>query len=940
MSQSLVARVLRPVPIVCGLVALTAAPAASLTAQQPARPGPVRAAAAHATKGVTVEGITEYSLPNGLRVLLFPDPTKPTATVNITYLVGSRHEGYGETGMAHLLEHMAFKGSTHHRNIPQELTEHGSRPNGTTWWDRTNYFETVPATEANIEWALDLEADRMVNSFIAKKDLESEFSVVRNEFEMDENNPFRVLMDRTLSTAYLWHGYGRETVGSRSDIEHVPIERLQAFYHRNYQPDNALLVVAGKFDPAKTLAAIERQFGAVPKPQRSMAAGNLLFPTYTVEPTQDGEREATVRRVGDAPLLMAGYHVPAGSHADFAAVDLLSWILGDNPSGRLYKALVNTKLAASTGAFAFQLREPAMLLATVELRAGQSIDSARTGLIRALDAAASAPVTDEEVQRAKTARLRDIDLELNNSEEIGYDLTEWAAMGDWRLFFLHRDRIAKVTPADVQRVAAAYLKPSNRTVASFVPTSKPDRAEIPAAPGVAGMVAGYAGHEVVQAGEAFDASPTNIDARSARSALPNGMQLTLLAKQTRGTRVLAELTLRFGSEQTLMGQAAASGLLSALLSRGTTQLTRQQVSDSLDRLKAQVYIGGGVNNAVVDVETTRPNLLPVLELIAQEVRSPRFDADELEKLKRERLAGIESSRSEPAVLARNAFRRALKPRAKGHPLYVPTIDEQIADINAVSLDQIKALHRTLYGASAADLAVLGDFDRGAVTAAATRLFGDWKNPEPFARLADSYAASDSTLIKIETPDKANASFNAGQMIPLRDDDPDYPAMVLADFMLGGGFLNSRLATRIRQKEGISYGVGSGFSASSLDHTATFTVGAIYAPQNIERLHHAVREELDRVRKDGFTAAEIAAAKPGFLQERSQSRANDDELETILTERRYAGRTMAYDADLEKKIQALTPAQINAAVKKYIDPSHMVMVQAGDFAKNPPVKVTP
>jgi len=165
-------------------------------------------------------------------------------------------------------------------------------------------------------------------------------------------------------------------------------------------------------------------------------------------------------------------------------------------------------------------------------------------------------------------------------------------------------------------------------------------------------------------------------------------------------------------------------------------------------------------------------------------------------------------------------------------------------------------------------------------------------------------------------------------------------MVLADFMLGGGFLNSRLATRIRQKEGISYGVGSGFSASSLDHTATFTVGAIYAPQNIERLHHAVREELDRVRKDGFTAAEIAAAKPGFLQERSQSRANDDELETILTERRYAGRTMAYDADLEKKIQALTPAQINAAVKKYIDPSHMVMVQAGDFAKNPPVKVTP
>src|SRR5688572_5541712 len=256
------------------LALVAASRATEAVAQQPVK----------ATHVTTVEGISEHLLPNGLRVLLFPDASKPTITVNITYLVGSRHEGYGETGMAHLLEHLVFKGSKKHPNIPQELTDHGSRPNGTTWYDRTNYFETVPATDANLEWALDLEADRMINSFIAKKDLESEFSVVRNEFESGENNPFRVTLERVMDAAFRWHGYGRSTIGNKSDIEGVPIDRLQAFYRRYYQPDNAVLVVAGKFDPEKTLAIIENKFGRIPRPKRSAEAGNLLHATYTVEP--------------------------------------------------------------------------------------------------------------------------------------------------------------------------------------------------------------------------------------------------------------------------------------------------------------------------------------------------------------------------------------------------------------------------------------------------------------------------------------------------------------------------------------------------------------------------------------------------------------------------------------------------------------------------------
>ena len=885
-----------------------------------------------ATLVTTVEGISEYSLPNGLRILLVPDQSKPTVTVNITYLVGSRHEGYGESGMAHLLEHLVFKGTPRHPNIPQELTEHGSRPNGTTWYDRTNYFETVPATDVNLEWALDLEADRMVNSFIAKKDLESEFTVVRNEFEGGENSPFNVTLQRTMSTAYLWHGYGRSTIGSQADLENVPIERLQAFYRKYYQPDNAILVVAGKFEPEKTLRLIEQKFGVIPKPVRSLERGNLLYPTYTAEPVQDGEREVTVRRVGDLQLLLAAYHVPAGSHPDFAAVEVLSSVLGDNPSGRLYKALVDTKLAASAGSFAFQLREPSLLFGYAQLRTDQSLDSARKVLTATFDNLGSTTFTAEEVDRAKTDLLRNAELLLNNSERVGYELTEWAAMGDWRLFFLHRDRVEKVTPADVQRVAAAYLKPANRTIGMFQPTPSPDRATIPAVKDIAAQVAEYKGREAVAQGEAFDPSPSNIESRVQRFSLPNGAQVTLLPKETRGDRVVAQIILRQGTEQSLMNKGTTASLAVAMLSRGTTSLTREQVQDSLSKLKANVSIVGGGNNVITRVETTRPNFLATLDLVAQQLRSPRFDADEFAKLKQERLASIEAGKSEPNVLASIAINKLLNPVPKGHLLYAASPDENIADINATTLEDVRSFHSGYLGASHADVAIVGDFDAAAARDAVTRLFGSWNSPQPFSRLVRTYTPTDSAMTSILTPDKAQAIYLAAQTIKLSDADADYPAMLLANYMLGGGFLNSRLATRLRQRDGLSYGVGSGFSAQALDQYAIFQGFAIYAPQNADRVVTAFREELDRAVREGFTQAEVDAAKAGYVQSRSQARANDAELVGLLVDRRFAGRNMTYDAKLDADLAALTAEQVNAALRKYLDPSRLIVVRAGDWNK--------
>lgn len=876
----------------------------------------------------SVEGITEYRLRNGLRVLLFPDPSKQTITVNITYLVGSLHENYGETGMAHLLEHLVFKGTPRHPDIPQELTEHGSRPNGTTSFDRTNYYETFQATEENLRWALDLEADRMINSFIAKKDLDTEFSVVRNEFEAGENNPFQALMKRVTSAAFDWHNYGKETIGDRSDIENVSIDRLQAFYRRYYQPDNAVLMVTGKIDEAKTLALVHQYFGPIPKPSRTLPK------LYTTEPTQDGERFVTVRRVGDIQGIMVAHHVPAGSHPDFSAVEVLGATLGDTPSGRLHKALVETKKAVYVANFEQPGYDPNTSMLFIVVPKDSDLDDARSTVLRVLDDVVQRPPTAEEVDRARTRLLKQIDLELAASDRIGLNMSEYMSQGDWRLYFLRRDRIKEVTPADVQRVAAKYFKLSNRTVGVFIPTEKPDRSEIPARPDVVEMIKDYQGQAAVAMGEAFDPSPANIESRAQRLTTSSGMKLAFVPKKTRGGKVFARLTLRFGNEQALMDRGEVGELAATMLLRGTAERTREQIQDGFDKLKAEVYVFGGAEQASAMIETTRENLPGVMTLLAEAMREASFPVKEFEQAKQDAITHLEFDRREPQAIARIHLEHVLSPYPKGHPRYAGTIDEAIAEAKAITLEGVKEFYRDFYGANHSELAVVGDFDHQEVAKLAHELFGRWKSKVPYARIPDIYRDVAPANRVIETPDKPSAMFVAGMNLDLRDDDPDYPALVLGNHLLGGGFLNSRLAVRIRQKEGLSYGVRSSLSASSLDKSGRFTANAIYAPENAAKLETAFTQEIERALNEGFAANEVTAAKLGWLQSRQVSRAQDSELASRLANYLFLDRTLDWDAELENRIDSLSAEEIVAALRRHLDPNKLTLIKAGNFARGP------
>ena len=902
---------------VAGLVSALAVPVA-VEAQLPAG----------VTEVASVEGITEYRLDNGLRFLLFPDQSKQQITVNITYLVGSRHEGYGETGMAHLLEHLVFKGTPDHPDIPKELDEHGAFPNGTTWFDRTNYFETFPATDENLDWALDLEADRMVNSFIAAADLESEMTVVRNEWEAGENSPQGVLQKRVMSAAYDWHNYGNSTIGARADLENVPIDRLQAFYRKYYQPDNAILVVAGRFEPARALALVAEKFGGIPRPERTGA--NQLFRTYTAEPAQDGERTVTLRRVGDVQLVMAAYHMPPGSHEQFAAVDVMTHLLSTRPAGRLYKALVETGLAAGAFAFNYQLREPGMLLTAAEVREEDSLETAAETLLETVQALVDDPPTEEEVERARTDYLSSIELAFNNPQGIALQLSEWASMGDWRLFFLHRDRLERVTPEAVHQVAQAYLKPSNRTIGYFYPAEEtPARAEIPATPDVEALVASYTGREAVAEGEAFDPTIENIEARTERFELPNGLKVAFLQKENRGDAVNVSFALRHGTESALMGQATAASLAGAMLMRGTTSRSRQEISDELDRLKAQGGIGGSVTSANGSFTTVRENLPAVLRLGAEILRQPAFDAEEFELLREERLAGIESQMSEPQALVIQAFQRHFGDYPADHPRYSPTFEEQIERLEAATVDEARAFWEDFYGAQGGTLSVVGDFDAAEIRALTEELFGDWTANEAYARVPIQYREIEPLTLDIETPDKANAMMFAGLTIRMRDDHPDYPALLLGNHILGGG-MNSRLFSRIRGEEGLSYGVGSNYGAPPIDDNAQFAAFAIFAPENGDKVVASFTDVLDTTLADGFTEEEFEGSKRGYLDQAQNSRSNDAVIANMLSNSLFLDRPLSFTSEQEAAIEALTVDEVVAAMRRHIDPAKLTIIRGGDF----------
>ncbi|AOW10770.1 M16 family metallopeptidase [Flavobacterium gilvum] len=875
----------------------------------------------------SVEGIKEYSLPNGLKILLIPDAAQSNVIVNIVYGVGSRHEGYGESGMAHLLEHMMFKRSSKFTDIKKTIADKGAQANGTTYYDRTNYYEALPATDENLKWALEMEADRMVTSAILQSDLNTEFSVVRNEFEIGENDPSGILNDRILSTAYLWHNYGKSTIGSKEDIERVPASRLKVFYQKYYQPNNATLIVGGKFDEKKTLSWIKEYFAPIPKSKTEIEK------TYTVEPVQDGERFVELKRNGDLQYIGMAYHTPSYSDKEFAANDALISILTNNPSGILYKTLVETKLSTTVYGYTLPLKDPGFSYFGCDVAKDKDINVVQKAFLETMNTVPNMTFTEEDLKRAKNELLKHFENTYNKTLNLSIALTEFIGAGDWRLFFINRDNIEALTVADIQNAAKKYYLQSNRTWGRFIPEKNSERTKVNDPQDIAPLVKGYKGKAMEANTNTFEASAANIMKATEEGKLASGGRYALLEKPAKGNKIEGRLLLRMGDEKSLSQKSMIAELTASMLKLGTKTRSKKDINDQIDQYKLNLSTVGSVDGLYVRISTDKANLGNALNLVQDILRNPSFDVAEFEKLKLEAKSGLESQRNEPQAVASQELVKTIALYLKTHPFYTETIDESLATLDKITIDDLKNFYATFYGGSNSIASFVGGIDKDLIKKFLSSTLDNWSPKVAYKRIPTQYFDVKSSDKTIQINDKTNAVLFGRINLNVGEKNPDYPALEMANELLGGGsFLSSRIPQRLRETEGLSYGAGSYLQANAIDPTGDWGVYAFYNPTMKDKLATALNEEIQKAISKGFTKEEFDSSLKSWLQNRQTMLGTDEFIVRQLRENIDLGKTFKDYQDFETKVKSLDVQKVNSALVKYFDPKKLVIINAGDFAK--------
>lgn len=871
------------------------------------------------------QGIDEYILPNGLKVLLFADPSSANVTVNITYLVGSRHEGRGEAGMAHLLEHMLFRGTHRLKDVKAALQDHGANFNGTTWYDRTNYYETMTPTDENLEFALKLESDRMLNSLILREDLDAEMTVVRNEFEMGENNPVHVLHDQIMSMAYRWHNYGKTTIGNRSDIERVPTHALRKFYEYYYQPDNAVLIVAGQFNRESAYNLIDKYFAVLPRPTRTLDA------TYTEEPAQDGPRELILERVGDMASVAAAYHIPALSHPDHASIKVLFQCLADEPSGILYEELVATGLCSEIFAMSYGLYEPGMAMCFVRPVKNDQAMNIRDRLINLLEHDACKTIDDVEVQRIKMRELKRVKQAMANSKDLALKLSEAIACGDWRLFFWYRDQISNVSLDDVKRVLKHYIIASNRSAGVFMPIKDPVRVAIDPAPPLDEVLSSVVEDQSIAMGEEFEASAENIEAHVIRKDIAPNKHLAMLAKKTRGQIVKAEFRFRFGNERALFPVVKEFWLIPSLLWRGTSKYSFQQIRDRVDGLMSTLDIDGYDGILIASIKSERAHFQEMIDLTLHMLMSSSFNPEEFAIVRQREIDNYEEVKSDPQRVGFQELERLKNPWPKDNIHYVHSFDEIIEGLRSLSLAHLKSAYQNLVSIDYCSVGLVGDFEPELVSEKLRAALCVQAKGEPFARITQPFIKNIATEVKLDCPDKEMAIIAEAFNFPMRDDHPDYVPLKMANYMFGE-HMNSRLMNRIREREGISYGAGSSIEISRHEEHASLNIYAMAAPESISRARRAIEEEWSRLLSQGIEEKELETAKVSMWLSFQNVLGNDGYLVHALARDLEIGRDFWWRKQLYERVKNITCKEINHAMQQWWKGVEFSRVIACDLSK--------
>ncbi|GGE96056.1 M16 family metallopeptidase [Flavobacterium limi] len=891
-------------------------------------------------------GIEEYLYqPNGMNVLLLQDNASPVATVQIVYRVGSKHEVLGNTGSTHLLEHLMFKGTpTFNKKsgttITDVLQNTGAQLNATTWYDRTNYFETLPSDKIGL--ALQIEADRMRNSLLTKEDKEAEMTVVRNEFERGENDPNSLLDKEIWASAYIAHPYHHSTIGWKSDIEKAPIEVLRNFYNTYYWPDNATLTIIGDFKKENVFELIEKYFGGITK------APHTLPQPYTEEPEQYGPRKIIVKKPGELGVVNKAYKIPGALHEDLPALNILGEIIGAGPSAILNKTFVDTRMGIYSYASATNFKEVGLFTIGVGFPTTSKHEDIEAKINEVVAKIQKEGVTQDEVNRVVAKISAQTILARDGSGVIASELNEAIASGDWTDFVTGVDRLKKVTPADVLRVAQKYLVEDQSTTGYFIPKQS----------GTQNQDTAQAKNFMPENEPFYYRHPEHNDAEKAFEYENFEGETTLATISAEDHNAIEKVTSAYKREKVagidvvsvktsakdFVTVAASislgnfinetknpmiSSLTASMLSKGTTLNDKFKFSEKLQKLGVNLNVSVSTTKINIGFKCLKKDLDQVIVLLAEEIRNPLFDQKEFDNLKQQYTGNTQQSLNDPGERGEIALSQAIYP--KGNPNYSLSVEDNLNNIKNATLDEVKAFHKKYFGPASMHLVIVGDTEGANLNASLKKSFKNWNGGvSETLKFEDAVKVAPKTEV-VTIAEKPSAELYIGQYTGLKRADADYIPFYIANYTLGAGFAG-RLMQTVRDNDGLTYSISSGMGGN-ITTGGYWMVNASFNPNLFQKGLDATMVQVDKWVKDGITATELENKKTNLIGSFKVGMSTTNGMARTILSFVERGLEPNYIEQYPNDIEKVTLKQVNDAIKKYIQLDKMIIIKAGSLDKD-------
>ncbi|OLP15676.1 peptidase M16 [Leptolyngbya sp. 'hensonii'] len=872
------------------------------------------------------QGVKKTVLENGLTVLTKEVHTAPVVTVQVWYRVGSRDETPGINGIAHQLEHLLFKG-TQSRPIQfgRLFSALGSSSNAFTSYDQTAYFGTVRRDK--LDALLVLEADRMQNSIIDADQLTSEKRVVISELQGYENSPDYRLRRTVLRTAFPDSSYGLPIGGTKADVEQFTVEQVRAYYRTYYHPDNAVLVIVGDFQTEPTLKRVRESFGQIagrsPGERKDLASTQATVPAQT-KPTTP----IVLRERGSAPLIQMVYPLPTVAHPDIPALQVMDLVLTEGRSSRLYQALIETGLTSATGGYTANLIAGGWYTLYATAVSGQSLEKIDQVFLQTISTLQEKGITEAELNRAKAQLLASTILQNRDITSQAFQLgNDQISTGDYRYTDKILAAVKQVTSADVQRVAKTYLQPIQRTVGYFEPLQQAGNPGVGSSGAVPITENFSPGQPVDPAEVAKYLPPANADAVKSTQALPqsftlpNGLKVLLLPDRSTPTVTLSGY-IRAGAEFDTPESAGLASLTAGNLMNGTRTKDALTLAQTLENQGARLGFSANREGVSVGGIALDGDLPILISTLADVVQNASFPAQELELSRQRALTGLKLELDNPARLGRRVFQQTVYPN--NHPFHTFPTE---ASLKGITRDGMVRFYQEHYRPDATVLALVGSFDPATVKQLLQRELGLWKTAgAPPAVTYPSVSLPKSPVrLTPDMPGKTQSVTLLGYQGINRRDPLYYPSLVLNE-ILGGSTLSSRLGTEIRDRQGLTYGIYSFFAAGQ--QKGPFLIQMQTAPEDAQRAIVATVKLLEQLRDVGVTPDEVTTAKRALTNSYPVDLADPDNLTEVILMNQVYGLSLDELRQFPAKVDAITPVQVNQAIKELIHPDRLVIVTAG------------